>query len=178
LPLHLFSDARSGLIGELNPEASNVIRQFGLQPLPHEGGFFRRIWESSTRMPGGRPASSAALFLMTPRDFSAWHRLDAEELWHFYGGDPVEHVTLDSRGAAVVTLLGAAPAEGVRPCSAVAANTWQAARLRPEMLDCSWALVGCTVTPAWEPAGMTIGARAEMLREFPRESAWIQALTR
>ena len=74
-----------------------------------------------------------------------------------------------------MTLLGS---EGATPQCLVPGGTWQAARIRPAAELRGWALVGCTVTPAWEEKEFELGQREKMLREFSHEAEWIRALTR
>jgi uncharacterized protein len=99
-----------------NSEASALIARLGLQPLPHEGGYFARTWTSRDTLANGRPIGTAIYFLLTPGAFSALHKLDADELWHFHAGDPVEHVQLlVPPTAAQHTLLGPALEAGQLP---------------------------------------------------------------
>jgi predicted cupin superfamily sugar epimerase len=162
------------------PTADQVIAQLGLQPLPGEGGYFRQTWISDAHCAHGRPASSAIWFLLTPRDFSAWHRLaTSEELWHFHAGDPVEHAMLDPHSRTLqVNVLGADVVGGELPRLAVPHGAWQGARLRPGSIAHGWSLLGCTVTPAWDPGDFELGSRATLAREFPGAAEWIRSLTR
>ena len=151
----------------------------GLEPLRGEGGYFRRSWTSTTHLRNGRPAGSSIWFFLTPGSFSALHRLRSEELWHFYAGDPVEHVQLDAdRGILQVTVLGPHVLAGERPQLAVPAGAWQGARLRSGGKPRGWALLGCTLTPAWEQAEFELASATKLAREFPGEAQWIRALTR
>lgn len=159
----------------MNPEAQRIIAALGLEPLPREGGFFRQTWRSGT--------GSAIYFLMTPEDFSALHRLRADEVWHFYAGDAVEHVMLTpGDGAARVARLGGDILAGEIPQLVVPAGSWQGARLAaggtPTSRRAGWALLGCTLTPAWEEQGFELGGRAELARAFPAHAALVRALTR
>ena len=163
----------------MNAEVEEVVARLGLAPLPREGGYFRQIWVSATRLANGRAAGSAIWFLLTADDFSALHRMPAEELWHFYAGDPVEHVMLDAAaGAAQVTVLGTELLAQQRPQLTVPGGVWQGARLLPAGRLRGWALLGCTVTPAWAEEEFELGLRPELLREFPGATGWIEALTR
>jgi predicted cupin superfamily sugar epimerase len=113
----------------VNAEAEKIIAQLALVPLPKEGGFFRQTWVSATGLANGRAAGSAIWFLLTADDFSALHRMPAEELWHFHAGDPVEHVQLiPASGSAHVNVLGTDLTAGHRPQLAVPRGIWQGAR--------------------------------------------------
>jgi predicted cupin superfamily sugar epimerase len=162
----------------MNAEAEKIIAQHGLKPLPAEGGFYRQVWVSAVRLPGGRAAASTIWFLLTREDFSAWHRVDAEEVWQFHSGDPVTHLQLDStasNGGVRETTLGdtslAAPL-------VVPAGAWQAARLTPGLGRHGWALLTCTMAPAWDEKGFELGRRGDLTRQFPAAVDLIAALTR
>ena len=162
-------------------EARRVIAQLGLVPLPHEGGYFREIWTSATRLPSGRATASAIYFVLTPEAFSAFHRMAAEELWHFHAGDAVEHVQLDSRPAgasiAIVTRLGPDLLGSDQPWLSVGSNVWQGARLAAGAIR-GWALVSCTVSPAWDQAEFELGDADALCRIFPAAATWVRDLTR
>jgi hypothetical protein len=134
---------------------------------------------SATRLANGRAAGSAIWFLLTPGNFSALHRLQAEEMWHFYAGDPVEHVQLvPEGGGARVTRLGLELDAVQVPQLVVAGGVWQGARITLPTNARGWALLGCTVTPAWDEREFELGARKVLRREFPVAADWIDALTR
>ncbi|HEY1848823.1 MAG TPA: cupin domain-containing protein [Opitutaceae bacterium] len=161
----------------MNDEARQLVARLGLSPLPGEGGFFAPTWTSASLGAGGRPLASAILFLITGSDFSALHRLDIEEVWHFHAGDPSELVVLGpgrDRGRSVV--LGPDPLSGHAPQAAVPAGCWQGARLLPGSRG--WALFGCVVSPGWDGTGFTLGARDALLGEFPGHAERVRALTR
>ena len=158
------------------PTAEEIIALLQLVPLPNEGGFHRQSYVSAARLTNGRPAGTAIYFLITPDGFSALHRLETEEVWHFYAGDPVEHLTLDpATGEGFVTHLGAPLANGGRPQLVVRGGHWQGARLAA---GGAWALLGCTMSPGWDEREFTLGERAALAALFPAWAADIRALTR
>ncbi len=162
----------------MEPEVERIIARLGLEHLPQEGGFFRSSWVSVARTEAGRPAGSAIWFLLTPAEFSAWHRLRGEEVWHFYAGDPVEHVQLDPAGKELsLTNLGPEVLAGQQPQCVVRSGVWQGARLAPSGRR-GWALLGCTLAPGWDERDFELGRREELLREFPKVADWVRALTR
>src|SRR3954464_2877905 len=66
-----------------------------LDPQPHpEGGFFREVFRSADAvMPrDGRPLRSALTtidFLLARGQWSAWHRVRSDEVWHLLEGGPL-----------------------------------------------------------------------------------------
>lgn len=153
----------------MNAEAAQVIARHELQPLPVEGGFFRRTWTSPETVPGlaGRPAATAILYLMTPEAFSALHRLDADELWSFQAGDPVIHLRLDpGTSQPQVTILGPDSFSGQVSQLVVPAGTWQAARPFPRGGN-GWSLIAATMTPGWSDEGFVLGRTDELCARFP-----------
>lgn len=90
--------------------ATDLIRQFDLQPHP-EGGYFRetyRATDSVVRPADGAPraASTAIYYLLCDGAYSSWHRIRSDEVWHFYAGDPIEVWVLDARDGLTIHRLG------------------------------------------------------------------------
>jgi len=100
-------------------DAEQLIRELALAPHP-EGGFFRETFRAEAlpfELPGRgtRSASTAIYFLLRGEDFSAFHRVRSDEVWHHYVGSPLAIHTLDTvRGHETVT-LGARVDRGERP---------------------------------------------------------------
>lgn len=170
----------------MTDHAHALIARLGLQPLPHEGGFFRQTWTSPALLPNGRSAGSAITFLLTDVDFSALHRMPTDELWFFHAGDVVEHVQLvNSQVDPVITRLGINLADGETPQLIVRGDNWQGARLAPRAdkfaepsVRHGWSLMSCTMAPAWDEREFTLGNQTQLLGEFPQAAPWIHALTR
>ena len=145
----------------MDARAAQLIAELQLQAHP-EGGYYRRLFESAQRLPGGRLASSAIIFLLPAGQVSRWHRVDADELWHFYEGAPLELLLAESPAAIERQVLGPLRADGL-PQRAVRAQAWQAARPLG-----AYSLVGCTLAPAFEFAGFTLLADdPQAQREWP-----------
>lgn len=158
-------------------EAAAVIARLGLEPLPTEGGFFRRTWTGPSTGAGGRPTGTVIYFLLTPDadGFSALHRLKTDEVWFWHAGDAADHVQLGS--AARITRLGGDLIAGEVPQLVVPAGAWQGARLAPGGAR-GWALFSCAMAPGWADGEAEFGARGALHREFPDAATWIEALTR
>lgn len=126
--------------------ADEMIAALGLMPHP-EGGHFREIFRAASP-PGVRAAATSIYYLLAAGERSHWHRVDADEIWCFHGGDPLELAistdgeTLDRR------IIGADVGRGDQPQVVVPQGAWQSARPLGR-----WTLVGCVVAPAFEFAG-------------------------
>jgi predicted cupin superfamily sugar epimerase len=103
------------------------------------------------------------------------HRLQSDEVFHFYAGDAVEMLQLreDGRGATVV--IGNDLLRGQRPQAVVERGVWQGSRL---VKGGRWALLGCTVSPGFEFDDYETGERAELCAGWPEFAEKIEALTR
>ncbi len=154
----------------MNATARALIAALALEPLPHEGGFYR--------VTSRTPAASAIYFVLTPEDFSALHLIAQDEIWHHYAGDTVEHLQLDPRDASArVTRLGPDVVRGELPQLPVPAGVWQGARL-VSPAPAGYALIGCTVSPPWDERGFVLADRLGLQRDFPAQHARIATLTR
>lgn len=142
-----------------------LISLLGLQPHP-EGGYFKETFKDSDKNSSGRAASSLIYFLIEAGNVSRLHRIDAAEAWHFYagGGDGMEVVELQPDGP-IITKLGTDFAAGQRPQYVVPKDRWFGARV--PRVEGSWALVGCTVAPAFEFEKFELGDQKTLLQEFP-----------
>lgn len=146
--------------------ASEVIDALGLEPLEGEGGYFRQTWISHGEGDTA-PIGTCILYLVTPDSFSALHRLDHDEIFHFYLGDPCEAVMVAPDGTLSEVVLGQDIAAGMRVQHIVPAASWQGARL---VAGGSWALLGTTMAPGFTLAGFEL-ATEHTIEEFPAEVA-------
>ncbi|MCY4394898.1 MAG: cupin domain-containing protein [Rhodospirillaceae bacterium] len=128
-------------------DADRVISRYGLQPHP-EGGHFRETYRAPAG-PGERAAVTAIYYLLKAGETSAWHRIDAVEIWHYYAGASLR-LSLSPDGRTTTTgLLGTAA--GAEPHLVVPVGCWQSA-----VSEGDWTLAGCTVAPAFEFAGFEL----------------------
>src|SRR5581483_9443153 len=118
-----------------------------------------------------RSASTAIYFLLGVGEFSAFHRVAADEAWHHYLGDPLELHTIDATGEHVLVRLGKELLAGERPQHVVPAGTWQAARVAGS----GFSLCGCTVAPGFDFADFEMPSRAELLARFPQHAELIES---
>lgn len=159
-----------------------------LEPHPREGGWFRQTWRSPETIPAnslperyvanrdpGRAAGTAIYYLLEPDTFSEMHRLQSDEVFHFYLGDPVEMLQLFPDGTGRKVILGADLTAGQQVQTVVPRGVWQGSRL---VSGGKVALLGCTVSPGFEYEDYESGNRAALTRAWEEWTEAIAKLTR
>jgi predicted cupin superfamily sugar epimerase len=114
-------------------------------------------------------------FLLEAGNFSAFHRIESDEMWHFYAGQALEVLELDDAGNLARTRLGPDLLNGDVPQHAVPARRWFASRVAP---GGTFALVGCTVAPGFDFADFALAQRHTLSARYPQHGALIAELTR
>lgn len=126
-----------------------IVRMLGMSPHP-EGGWYVETFRDAAG-PDGRARATAIYFLLAADQVSAWHRVDAAEIWLWQAGAPLA-LTLSLDGVTARSMrLGADLRAGERPQGVVPAGAWQAA----ESLG-AWTLVSCVVAPGFEFSGFEL----------------------
>lgn len=163
--------------------AEQIIKMLNMKPLEQEGGYYVETYRSRDRIgsgclpsryDGARNIATAIYYLLTAEDFSAMHRVKSDEIFHFYAGDAVKMLLLDSDGGSEVITLGSDIAAGQRPQVFVPAYTWQGCRVES---GGQFALLGTTVSPGFEFEDFEKGSRAELTRLCPDQAELITELT-
>lgn len=133
--------------------AHDVIALLELERHP-EGGWYRQTF-ADAHPDGERHLSTAIYYLLEGHDLSAWHRVDAAEVWHWHAGAPLK-LRLSHQGKVIDEYtLGPDLKRGERPQVIVPRHCWQTARSMGP-----WTLVGCTVAPGFQFSGFEL-AEAE-----------------
>ena len=168
---------------DMDDAVKRIVERFNLIPHP-EGGYFREVYRSSTRLThpeieageiADRSAGTLIYFLLSGTDFSAFHRVrHSDEIWHLYSGGPVELFVIDASGQLEQRLLTTDLMRG-EPTTVIPAGAWQSARLAD---SAAWALGGCTVAPGFQFEDFEMPSRAELLERFPDHRELICELAR
>ncbi|HEX4767917.1 MAG TPA: cupin domain-containing protein [Lichenihabitans sp.] len=130
--------------------ARAVIDRLGLKPHP-EGGHYRETFRDAATDAEGRSHSTAILFLLEGDEVSAWHRVDAAEVWHHHVGAPLVLTVSPDGHDAVASRLGSEIMAGQMPQLVVPAGHWQTAASLG-----AWTLCGCTVAPGFRFEGFEL----------------------
>lgn len=158
----------------------DVIQLLRLEPLQPEGGYYRQTFFSAQRTVSGglnRALSSCIFYLLTSDSYSAFHRIQGTEIFHFYLGDAAEIFQIDHEGRLDRQELGTALQLGQQPQVIVPSMNWQALRLLPGGSS-GWALLGTTVSPGFEFEDFELALRAPLTERYPEHKDLIAALTR
>ena len=156
-------------------DAAQIIARYDLQPLPGEGGYFRRFYTHPRQLPGSASRlASAIFFLITKDSFSAMHRLPSDELFHFYDGHPTQMLQLDLAGSGRIVRLGPDQERAVL----VPGGMWQGMRLEDSAPDDAYALFGVSVHPEFRDEEFELGERAALCESHPQWRNEIERLTR
>ncbi len=167
--------------------ALELIKHLNMAQIPAEGPWFTLTYRSDDALPGdqlparyhGAPhlAGTAIYAVETKDDFSALHILQTDELWHFYGGDPIELLLLYPDGHGETVLIGPDVLHGQHPQFVVPRGVWQGSRPIGAGAD-SYSFFGNTLAPGFEYADFAIGYRDELQKQYPKFATQIAGLTR
>lgn len=164
-------------------QVAQLIRQFELLPHP-EGGYYKETYRSGElvdaaalppRFGGSRCFSTAIYFLLEAGNFSAFHRIHSDEVWHFYAGQRLLVHVLEDNGHLTTLKLGNNPEEGELFQAIVPAGCWFASEPAP---GTAFALVGCTVAPGFDFADFELASVTGLTATYPQHATLISRLCR
>jgi predicted cupin superfamily sugar epimerase len=162
---------------------TQLVQTYSLQPHP-EGGWYKENYRAAetieaaglpTRFKGERSFSTAIYFLLESGQFSAFHRILSDEVWHFYAGKALEIFVIHPAGLLETIRLGSNIEQGESFQAMVPAGTWFASR--PIYPD-SFSFVGCTVAPGFDFSDFELANGNELAASYPEHAALIMQLTR
>ncbi len=165
----------------MTKDSAYWIRKLALEPHP-EGGYYRQTYRADLileglprQFSGPRAASTAIYFLLEGENFSAFHRLRSDEVWHFYLGATVTVHVIEADGRYSQVQLGSDPEAGEVLQAVVKAGCWFASQMKDGK---SFALVGCTVAPGFDFEDFELAERDRLVELYPQHRDVITKLTR
>lgn len=158
--------------------ANELINHFELVEHP-EGGAFAETYRSieSTNFDnfeGPRHYSTGIYFLLQKGEFSAFHKIKSDEMWHFYLGDSLKIIEIDLEGNLKETILGRDIHKGEMLQYTVKANHWFASMPNNKSDFC---FVGCTVSPGFDFKDFELASHSELSSIYPNHSELIKNFT-
>lgn len=152
-----------------------------LQLIKHpEGGYYREVYRSDEfvhkknlpdRYSSFRSFSSSIYFLLNSNEFSAFHRLKSDEIWHFYEGSAITLLIILKNGESRKIILGRNGDSGEVYQAVMPKGCWFAAIVTEPI---SYAMVGCTVAPGFDFEDFEMGRKETLLKLYPKHASLIE----
>lgn len=164
-------------------DVDQIVQKMNLLPHP-EGGYYKEIYRSASlisenelipHFSGARSFCTSIYFLLTSANFSAFHRIKQDEIWHFYAGSPLTVHVIYPDGSYVAHRVGMQLDSNIEPQLVVPAGCWFASTV--EEVD-GYAFVGCTVAPGFDFEDFELANRADLTTIYPQHAEIIARLTR
>ncbi len=156
-----------------------------------EGGFYRETYRSDLAINfhterehpsqndrvATRSISSTIYYLLEGGQKSMFHRMkNADEIWHFYTGSSLTLFIINKITKSVSELkLGTEPEKGEMFQILIKRGSWFGGIVNDST---SYALVGCTVFPAFSFADFELADRRRLTKLYPKHRTIIEMLTR
>lgn len=159
-----------------------IIKVLDLKKHP-EGGYYKETYRSKgfinsdsldENYSGNRNYSTCIYFLLTSEQFSAFHKINQDEIWHFHKGSTIELHTISDNGIHQKHFIGNDILNNEEPQLIVPGNYWFAAKI---VKSNSYALVSCTVAPGFDFSDFILPTRSELLAQFPEHKELITQFT-
>lgn len=155
-----------------------------LDLLPHpEGGFYKETYRAEDQLDlnfiypssyGLRSLSTGIYFLLDKANFSAFHRIKSDEMWHFYDGDPLLVHMIDQNGTYSKQAMGRDLANGEKLQFVVKAGVWFASEVKS---GGNYSLVGCTVSFGFDFQDFEL-ANKQLIETYPQHAEILSRLIR
>jgi len=159
------------------------INKLGLIKHP-EGGYFKETYRSEevlsvkslpSRYNSFRPYSTSIYFLLDSTEFSAFHRIKSDEIWHYHIGSTVTIYLFSSKGKMIKLKLGNNPENGEHLQLIIPRDHWFAAEVKEQN---AFGLMACTVAPGFDFQDFELGRKALLSLKYPKHKDLIDRFTR
>ena len=166
----------------MHKKAKHYIETLQLERHP-EGGYYKEVYRSGElilpehlpkRYKSSRVFCTSIYFLLEGKQVSKFHRLESDELWHFYDGTTLLVYKLNEKGELKMERVGRDNKEITDFKVVIEKNNWFAAELEDKS---SFALIGCTVAPGFEFEDFELGDREKLIGLFPKHKNILERLT-
>lgn len=146
-----------------------------------EGGYYKEIYRSPEIIPanalpgrysGSRNFSTSIYYLIMGNKPSLLHRIQSDEIWHFYEGSNLDVHIISETGIYKKITMGS----GEIPLYQITLekNSWFGGIVcNPD----SYTLLGCTVAPGFDFLDFEMAGRQKLLQNFPQHAEIINLLT-
>ena len=165
----------------MSKSAQYWIEKLNLQAHP-EGGYFKETYRSEEqiasavlpdRYGSSRTFGTSIYFLLSTESVSNFHRLASDEIWHYHqGGSAVIHMIFPD-GELQSKRIGRDLEAGDSLQVIIPRGHWFAA----EVIQDSFILVGCTVSPGFEFEDFELADRRGLTSAYPQHQTLVSRFT-
>lgn len=164
-------------------DVNKLVKKLGLISHP-EGGFYKELYRSrdviqpkDERYKGeDRCASTVIYYLLGGKDFSAWHKVNSDELWQYCSGSPLTLYIIGANDELKKIKIGdALKNEDCDYQYTVPNGLWFCAV--PDDPK-GYTLVTCTVTPGFEFKDWALANQEELVKRYEKHEDIIVMYTR
>lgn len=157
------------------------IKKLALEKHP-EGGYFKETYRSEDildlggieRYKGVRNSSTAIYYLLAGEQFSAFHQLKSDEIFHFYAGSTLLVHIINNQGEYSLSKLGQNPEQNEQLQLVIKQGCWFASQVEDVN---SYSLIGCTVSPGFDFQDFLLGTKLTLIQLYPQHTTIIEKLT-
>jgi uncharacterized protein len=184
-------------LNHMHPEAEFIIDKLNLIELV-EGGYYRETYRSDNHIivspcnevlkdgiyqcsnlgigsPNVRSVSTLIYYLLEGNQFSAFHKVKYDEIWHFYKGSSVSLYVLSDGGEILRIQIGSDLENNENIQCVIKGNTWFGAEINDKSL---YSLMGCSVSPGFDFRDFELGDQDKLKKTYPQHEYIINKLTR
>jgi len=138
-----------------------------------EGGSFKETYRANLEInkqnlpadfKGNRNISTGIYFLLEHGQFSAFHKIASDEMWHFYYGQTLTVYEIEPDGNLITHKLGTNLENGETFQCVIKAGNWFGSRCEEPN---GFSLVGCTVSPGFDFADFELANKESLTIQYP-----------
>ena len=183
----------------MHEETKYIIDKLNLIKLVDEGGYYRETYRSDQHIQISscddqvikdgvchysklednssdiRAVSTLIYYLLDGDQFSAFHKVRFDEIWHFYKGSSVSLYVLTDSEKIMNIQIGNDIDNNENFQCIVRGNTWFGAEINNKSL---YSLMGCSVSPGFDFKDFELGERDKLKKIYPQHEYVINRLTR
>ncbi|MGD1834999.1 MAG: cupin domain-containing protein [Nitrososphaeraceae archaeon] len=154
------------------------IKKLGLIKHP-EGGYYKENFRSDIYFENSkkqkRSLATSIYYLLEGNDFSSFHKIKSDEIWHFYYGSNIIVHVIEKNSSLSSNIIGNNIKHGNEKMQMIIEkDLWFAAEVSEKS---SYSLVGCTVIPGFEFDDFELSRKEELVKKYPMHENIIRRLS-
>ncbi|PLX11659.1 MAG: hypothetical protein C0598_07830 [Marinilabiliales bacterium] len=139
-----------------------------------EGGWYKEVYRSEEfidinsldeRFSSERNLSTSIFFLLEKNEFSAFHKIKSDEIWHYHSGSSLKLHMITPEGKLIEKKLGLDIENNEFPQVVVPHGYYFAAKTEGEFTLC-----GCTVSPGFDFSDFEMPNSESLTEMFPAQA--------